>query len=173
MKKIAMIFCIILVASLIKVVIRNIMESHSLSPYTEVHTINNQNVTKTAAAVYGFVLANDYKAVKWCAKHYPVNNLKNKFDKQFSSKKIKAMNIIEKNIGHKGLKQIILSLEKTDIQALFLQQIDSDYQSIKKDFYEEGITNFSKKQYCMFLDDNADDLIEIEKHKFKELFQDF
>ncbi len=134
----------------------------------------NQKLVSDASKTYGFILANDYKAVKYCSQYYPVNNLKQKFDVRFKTKKQKAENILTKAYGINGPKEFEHAvLFKANTIQIFQEQTENDYLSVKKLAAQDGEPNFTRKQYCKMLDDAADFAVDEDFKKFKLMVPNF
>lgn len=140
------------------------------------YQIKNKELISQASMAYAFIVANDYKLVRFCSKYHPVTKLKNKFDSHFKDKKIKAENILNTAFGKSGAKNFEYAImSNPDMIKTQEQQIEDDYQSVRVMAAQYGVKNFSRKQYCqMFDDDDAISFaIEADDKKFKTLLPNF
>ncbi len=128
----------------------------------------NSELVRQASKAYGFIISNDYKIVKYCSQYYPVNNLKRKFDSMFKEKKTKAVNILNNAFGSSGAKTLETSIiSNPNVIQTFHKQIEDDYQSVKRLAAQDGILNFTRKDYCKMIEDSADEAVREEYSKFK------
>ncbi len=134
----------------------------------------NKELVAQASKAYGFIMANDYKLVKYCSKYYPVNNLKKKYDSRFSAKKNKAESILNKAFGNNGAKDFKNAMvSNPEVINMLQSQIENDYLSVKRLAAQDGVTNFTRKQYCKMMDEEADFAVETDYKKFKTMLPNF
>lgn len=134
----------------------------------------NKELVSQASKAYGFIIANDYKLVKYCSQYYPVNKLKQKFDNRFKDKKLKAENILNKAFGQDGAKNFKTSIvSNQSVQQTFQKQIEDDYVLTRKMAVADGNNNFTRKEYCKMLDESADFAVETDYKKFKLMVPNF
>lgn len=134
----------------------------------------NSGLVSDASKAYGFIFSNNYKTVKFCSQHYPVNNLKKQFDLRFKDKKTKAINILNNALGKNGaqnLEQTLMS--NTNLLHISYKQVEDDYMMTMRLATQEGIHNFTKKDYCRMLDDAAVEIVDEEYIKFKTILPNF
>jgi len=135
---------------------------------------DNEELLSKASAAYGFIIANDYKAVRWCLKHYPVSKYQKAFDKQFKDKKIKAENILEKAYGSNGPRIIRESIiNNPTVLKGFDEQMESRYNEFIWKSVTNGVYGRSREDYCKMIDKNADNLVKNDLDLFKTMFQNF
>lgn len=146
----------------------------SLSEEQKIYQKQNDKLISQASKAYGFIISNDYKLVKYCAKYHPVTNLKKKFDSRFQDKKIKAENILNKAFGISGAKEFTKSITtNSSVLNVFNQQVENDFQEMKKLLAMDGIYNFDRKMYCQAMDEDADFYVEAEYENFKTILPNF
>ena len=130
----------------------------------------NKNLTSQASKAYGFIIANDYKTVKYCSQYYTVKNLKQKFDAKFKDKKLKAESILNQSLGKNGAEQLKTKMiSNKDVLQLFHDQVEEDYQLTKRTFD----SSLTRAQYCKNIDDYADDAVKSEYNKFQKIVPGF
>ena len=146
----------------------------SLSEEQKIYQKQNDKLISQASKAYGFIISNDYKLVKYCAKYYPVAKLKKKFDLRFKDKKNKAENILSKAFGASGTKEFAKSITtNSSVLNVFHQQVENDFQEMKKLLTMDGIYNFDRKMYCQAMDEDADFYVESEYENFKSILPNF
>lgn len=119
------------------------------------YQIKNKQLISQASTAYGFIISNDYKLIKYCNKYHPLPRLKVAFDSHFKEKKHKAETILNNAYGVSGAKDFEYALmSNPDVIKTFEQQIENDYQGVKAMAYQDGVKNFTRKQYCQMFDDN-------------------
>ena len=134
----------------------------------------NSTLVSTASKAYGFIISNDYKAVKFCSQYYPINNLKRKYDARFKDKKMKAAKILNNAFGDSGAKNLENTMmSNASVVYTFQKQMEDDYLAVKRMAAQDGIPNFTKKQYCKMLDESADDVVREEYNKFQIMVPNF
>lgn len=134
----------------------------------------NAELIIEAGKAYGYIIAGDYKPIGYCAKYYPVNTYKQKFDARFKDIKIKAETILNKAYGSNGainFKNSIVSNQEV-VKASY-QQAEDEYLSTKKLVVSDGIQNLTREQYCKMIDDNADFVVDEDYKKFKMIAPNF
>lgn len=140
----------------------------------ETYLKQNKELVSQASKAYGFIISNDYKAVKYCSQYYPVNNLKKKFDARFQTKRQKAENILNNAFGKTGAKDFANTiLQQTTTLQVFQKQMEDDYLGVKKLAAQDGEPNFTRKQYCKMLDESADFAVEEDYKKFQLMVPNF
>lgn len=148
--------------------------SISVSSANKNYAKQNSALVSTASKAYGFIISNDYKAVKFCSQYYPVNNLKRKYDARFKDKKAKAVKILNNAFGDSGAKNLENTMmSNTSVVQTFQKQMEDDYLAVKRMAAQDGIPNFTKKQYCKMLDESADDVVREEYNKFQIMVPNF
>ena len=146
----------------------------SLSEEQKNYQKQNDKLISQASKAYGFIISNDYKLVKYCAKYYPVAKLKKKFDLRFKDKKNKAENILSKAFGASGTKEFAKSITtNSSVLNVFHQQVENDFQEMKKLLTMDGIYNFDRKMYCQAMDEDADFYVESDYENFKSILPGF
>lgn len=146
----------------------------SLSEEQKIYQKQNDKLISQASKAYGFIISNDYKLVKYCAKYYPVTRLKQKFDLRFKDKKNKAENILSKAFGASGTKEFAKSITtNSSVLNVFHQQVENDFQEMKKLLAMDGMYNFDRKMYCQAMDEDADFYVESEYENFKTILPNF
>ena len=134
----------------------------------------NRELFLQALKAYGFIISNDYQAVKFCAQYYPIDNLKRKFDTRFKEKKAKAVSILTSGFGESGIKNIEISmLSNASVMQMLQKLTEDDYQTVKKSMLQDGVQNFTKTQYCKMLDETADVIVDTKYNDFKTMVPGF
>jgi len=146
----------------------------SVSSANKNYAKQNSALVSQASKAYGFIISNDYKAVKFCSQYYPVSNLKRKYDARFKDKKAKAAKILNNAFGESGAKNLETTMmSNTSVVQTFQKQMEDDYLSVKRMAAQDGIPNFTRKQYCKMLDESADDIVREEYNKFQTMVPNF
>ena len=151
------------------------MESLSnISSSNKNYVKQNSTLVQQASKAYGFIISTDYKTIKYCSQYYPVNNLKRKFDSVFKDKKTKAVKILNNAFGPSGAKNLETSMmSNSSLIQTFHKQMEDDYQSVKRLATQDGIPNFTRKEYCKMIDESADEAAKDEYNKFKMVIPGF
>lgn len=144
------------------------------SPEQKEYQTQNKKLILEAIKAYSFIMANDYKVVKYCSQYHPVTNVKKKYDIRFKEKKNKAEYILNKAFGPSGANDIINAfISNPDIEKTFYAQVENDYQQFKSMLLQEGVANFTRQQYCEFTDEEADSFVETTYKDFKTILPNF
>lgn len=140
----------------------------------KLYQMQNKELVAQASKAYGFIIANDYKLVKYCSNYYPVNNLKKKHDARFSAKKNKAETILNKAFGNNGAKEFANALvSNPDFIKAAQTQIENDYQAVKHMAAQDGVKNFSRYQYCKMMEEQADFAVQTDYKNFTNILPNF
>lgn len=140
----------------------------------KLYQMQNKELISQASKAYGFIIANDYKLVKYCSQYYPVKTLKKKYDARFSAKKNKAETILNKAFGSTGAKEFANALvSNPDFIKVAQAQIENDYQAVKHMAAQDGVKNFSRYQYCKMMEEQADFAVQTDYKNFTTIFPNF
>lgn len=131
----------------------------------------NGNKIAEAMKVYSYVLSLRDN-IDFCQGYYPAKQLQTEYKKTFFQTGKKAENILVNAFGKEGFKLLILKTFFSN-QHLRLKTIEKDYQAMKQEANKEGITDFSRTQYCQILDNMASELAQNAKKEFQTLFPGF
>lgn len=134
----------------------------------------NEALILDAAKAYSYIIAGDYKEIKYCSQYHPLNTYKRKFDIRFKDKLLKAETILNKAYGPNGAKNFQNSIisNKGVLQAAY-QQAEDGYITTQKLMRNDGMQNFTREDYCKMIDENADVIIDEDYKKFQIIIPGF
>lgn len=132
---------------------------------------HNENKIMEATKVWSYILSLD-DIVDFCNVYYPTKQLQVEYNKTFFQTRKKAEQILVNAYGEEGFKLLVV---RTFIrnQHLRFKMIEKDYQAMKQEAGKEGITDFTRKQYCQISEKMAEELALDAKKQFQTLFPNF
>ena len=132
---------------------------------------HNENKIMEATKVWSYIVSLD-DIVDFCNIYYPTKQLQVEYNKTFFQTRKKAEQILINAYGEEGFKLLVV---RTFIrnQHLRFGMIEKDYQNLKQEADKEGVTDFTRKQYCQISEKMAEELALDAKNEFQTLFPNF